>query len=68
MYINIRACKHDYLILQKQWDIATMDMTLDLAVLGIFLFIFLLMPYIWLICILCVEIGFCNSSGCNLIK
>jgi hypothetical protein len=29
-----RACKHDYLILQNQWQIATMDMTLDLAVLG----------------------------------
>ncbi len=31
-----RACKHDYNILMKQWNIATMDMTLDLAVLGLY--------------------------------
>lgn len=31
-----RACKHDYGTLQRQYNIATMDMTLDLAVLGLY--------------------------------
>lgn len=31
-----RACKHDYRLLMKQWEIATIDMTVDLAVLGLY--------------------------------
>jgi hypothetical protein len=31
-----RACMHDYPVLQKQWNIATMDMTLDLATMGLY--------------------------------
>lgn len=31
-----RACKHDYKILQSQWNIPTLDMATDLAVLGLY--------------------------------
>lgn len=31
-----RACSHDYRLLQKQWGIATIDMTTDLAVMGLY--------------------------------
>lgn len=31
-----RACKHDYRILQTQWGLPTLDMTTDLAVLGLY--------------------------------
>jgi hypothetical protein len=31
-----RACSHDYRLLMKQYDIATIDMTVDLAVLGLY--------------------------------
>lgn len=31
-----RACKHDYRILQSQWCLPTLDMTTDLAVLGLY--------------------------------
>ena len=31
-----RACKHDYKILQSQWNIPTIDMTVDLAVMGLY--------------------------------
>jgi hypothetical protein len=31
-----RACIHDYRLLQRNWSIATIDMTVDLAVLGLY--------------------------------
>ena len=31
-----RACKHDYRILQSQWGLPTLDMTTDLAILGLY--------------------------------
>jgi len=31
-----KACKHDYKILQLQWNIPTLDMTTDLSVLGLY--------------------------------
>lgn len=31
-----RACRHDYRILQSQWGLPTLDMTTDLAVLGLY--------------------------------
>lgn len=31
-----RACMHDYRILMRDWNIATIDMTVDLAVLGLY--------------------------------
>lgn len=31
-----RACRHDYRVLQKQWNLPTIDMTVDLAVLGLY--------------------------------
>jgi hypothetical protein len=34
-FVN-RACKHDYKILMNEWNIPTMDMTVDLAVLGLY--------------------------------
>lgn len=34
-----RACRHDYAALMRDWNIATIDMTTDLAVLGLFDFI-----------------------------
>jgi hypothetical protein len=36
-----RACLHDYRILMRDWNIATIDMACDLAVLGLFDIIFL---------------------------
>jgi len=31
-----KACKHDYIVLQSQWGLPTLDMTTDLAVLGLY--------------------------------
>jgi hypothetical protein len=31
-----RACKHDYRLLMNKWNIASIDMTVDLAVLGLY--------------------------------
>jgi hypothetical protein len=31
-----RACRHDYRILQSQWNLPTLDMVTDLAVLGLY--------------------------------
>ena len=36
-----RACMHDYRILMRDWNIATIDMACDLAVLGLYDIIFL---------------------------
>ena len=34
-FVN-RACKHDYKILMNEWNIPTIDMTVDFAVLGLY--------------------------------
>ena len=31
-----RVCKHDYRVLQDQWNLPTLDMTTDLAILGLY--------------------------------
>lgn len=31
-----RACRHDYRALQREWNLPTIDMTVDLAVLGLY--------------------------------